>query len=78
MTYNAAALDVAIVGVHTGISIQKASAIFGVPQTMLQAKISGKTPEEMRKGSKPYRRKDQRLATANIPDWIRARLKEMV
>ena len=54
VTYNAAALDVTIVGVHTGMSIHKAPAIFGILRTMLQDKIYGKRPVEMRKGPKPY------------------------
>ena len=54
VTYNAAALDAVIVGVHIGMSIHKASAIFGVPRTKVQDKIKGKTPVAMRKGPKPY------------------------
>ena len=67
VTYNAAALDAAIVGVHTGMSIHKASAIFGVLRTMLQDMIKGKIPLEMRKGSKPYLTEG---IEEKIKDWL--------
>ena len=67
MTYNAAAFDVTIVGVHTGMSIHKASAICGVLRTMLQDKIKGKTPLEMRKGPKPYLTEG---IDEKIKDWL--------
>ena len=58
------------VGVHTGMSICKASAVFGVLRTTLQDKIKGKTPVEMKKGPKPY-------LTEEIEDKIKNWLLQM-
>ena len=44
VTYNAAALDSAIVGVHTGMPICRAAAMFGVLRMTLQDKIKVKHP----------------------------------
>ena len=67
VTYNAAALDTAIVGVHTGMSIHRAAAIFGVLRMNLQDKIKGKTPIEMKKGPKPYLTEE---IEDKIKDWL--------
>ena len=66
VTYKAAALDAAIVGVHTGMSIHRAAAMFGVLRTTLQDKIKGKTPIEM-KGPNPYLTEE---IEDKIEDWL--------
>ena len=67
MTYNAAALDVAIVGVHTGMSICRVAAVFGVLRMTLQDKIKGKTPIEMKKEPKPCLTEE---IEDKIEDWL--------
>ena len=67
VTYNAVSLDVAIVAVHTGMSIHWVSALFGVLRTMLQDKVSEQTPVEMRKGPKPYLTE---AIEEKIEDWL--------
>ena len=52
--YKEAELDAAIVAVHTGMPVRRAAAMFGVPKSTLQDKISGKVPVSMRKGPTPY------------------------
>ena len=67
MTYNAAALDVAIVGAHTGMSICRVAAVFGVLRMTLQDKIKGKAPIEMKKGPNPYLTEE---IEDKIKDWL--------
>ena len=52
--YKEAELDAAIVAVHMGMPVRRAAAMFGVPKSTLQDKISGKVPVSMRKGPTPY------------------------
>ena len=67
VTYNAAALDTAIVGVHTGMSICRVAAMCGVLRMTLQDKVKGKTPIEMKKGPKPYLTEE---IEDKIEDWL--------
>ena len=52
--YTGAELDAVIVAVHTGIPVQHAAVIYGVPKLTLQDKVSGKVPVSMRKGQTPH------------------------
>ena len=67
VTYKVAALDAVIVGMHTGMSIHRVAAVFGVPRMILQDKIKGRTPIEMKKGPKPYPTEE---IEDRIEDWL--------